>query len=183
MKIYNIAIRMLLLLSPYMEAGAQKWKVAEEKAKGFFEQEIYDSAVKYFQYADKALVKDSSGTISHARILLGLAESYFHVDDYEHAEPIYQLSRKMFLKKPHLLDSQYVALNNNLARIYMEVLNFEEAEKLSLENVSVVEKKYGKESLFYAKVLANLGSLYLNMREFEKAEAFLNQALPLAEKY
>ena len=118
----------------------------------------------------------------YAVSLNNLGGLYYHMGQYEKAEPLVRQSleiQKRMLGEDH---PDYALSLDNLASLYNNMGQYEKAEPLRRQSLEIRKRVLGEAHPLYAMSLNNLASLYEDMGQYEKAEPLYKQALEIQKR-
>ncbi len=182
MKSIKILIVLLFIHSLSINAYSQLWKEYSDSAKVYSIQNKIDRAVEYFVNAKNILIKDSSGTVTYAKICNDLGVLYTDQRQYEKAESLYieakQIRENFYGKE----NTDYAASCFNLGRLYRLTNQFKKAELLFIESKQIRERILSKSNPEYATSCYNLAILYRLMGQYDTSEMLFLEAKRIREE-
>jgi len=168
MKVILLLVGVLIVYS----AEGQLWKVYADSAKVLYDREEYTEAIPHYTKSVEELKKDSSGTLTYAKIISELATIY-HVNDSE------EVSNKLFLEAKSIREKKlgknhpdYAKSCYDVARTYMGLKKFSEAEFFFNESLIIREKIFGKEHPEYAESCYGIAAMLADVNKFKQAESY-----------
>ncbi|EJF55098.1 hypothetical protein SapgrDRAFT_3461 [Saprospira grandis DSM 2844] len=157
-------------------------RVYKELANLALEQDQVDQALQLFQQALQAAQEIFGPESSaYASQLNSLATYYYHLEQYEEAEPLLLAALKIY-KQQEIQDKKYAAALGNLGALYIELDRLEDALPLMQEAAEIEKALLGEDNLDYATSLNNIGAVYMRLGELKKSLAAVKQSVAIIKK-
>lgn len=160
---------------------SQDFEPMLQKAIGYFENELYDSAAVEFEAVLPLVEKEfgSTDTSIYSYLVTYTGVSYDNSAQYEKAEKYYLQAKSIFETIDATMDPGYSIALNNLAKLYDDLGRYEEAEPLYKQAMDIDKVILDENDPDYAIDLSNLAALYYAMGRYSLAEPLYKKALEI----
>ena len=137
-----------------------------------------DSSLKYFDYAKKILLADSSTELSAVGDLYqNYAMLFFRQDNFEKALPYYEKSLQLNIQAKGKESESVIHQYNNLAICLMNLKQYERAIKFLKKAQELIVKYYTINNYRSGIVFGNIGKCFLYMNRYQEALLYLKASL------
>lgn len=143
----------------------------------YYTYNYYEKAYEYVLMASKTIEKSKSNSFIFAEdTFVHLSYFYFTIKDFE--KSIYYSNKALtFLDESN---SNYSALQNNLANVYFELQDYETASKYYKKAKEISYRN--KDLLRYAKVLGDYAKYFMLNKNFDLAEELLLEDIRISKE-